>query len=128
MFFALMPRPRTAMLLATCAAVHALSQPSTRLIGPYLCHGRPRRIAPIRLSSDGPDSVSPSKANASSTARGDQSWLQTKSGLRYVDEVVGSGKPAAPPQVLIVRCEGSLLSDGRRVEFDGRSQPLKVRA
>jgi hypothetical protein len=118
--------PRPALLLAACAAGHALSQCASRVAGSHLCLVRTRRVAQVHLSDGGPDSAPPWKANASRIPAGDQPWLKTKSGLRYVDEVVGSGELAAAPQVLIVRCQGSLLSDGRPVNFNGREQPLKV--
>lgn len=81
----------------------------------------PRVCAPIRLMEGGADQP-PAAADPSAKVV----WSTTKSGLRYVDEIEGSGDLVAAPMVLSVRCEGSLLSDGRRVEFDGRASPLTV--
>ena len=78
------------------------------------------RSAPICLSQD-PTPEVPSGADLSASS----TWSRTPSGLRFVDETVGR-EPTAAPQVLSVRFEGSLLSDGRRVEIDGRSSPLTI--
>ena len=45
-------------------------------------------------------------------------WRSTRGGLKYLDEHVGKGALPVLPQVVKVAYTGSLLSDGRRVEFD----------
>ena len=51
-------------------------------------------------------------------------WCVSSSGLKYVDDVVGGGEEPTAEQVVKVEYSGTVLSDGRKVEFPGAKSPL----
>jgi len=109
---------RTTFWCLVSCAFHAQAYQVARVGFPPVRCAPALRAAPICLTEKTLDPVAPS---AGATV-----WNKTPSGLRYVDEAIGQDEPPVAPQVLTVSCEGSLLSDGRRVEFDGRKSPFTV--
>lgn len=75
--------------------------------------GRARRAA-VSLDS------SPESCDA------EAGWCTSASGLKYIDEDAAAGGEApAAPQVVKVAYAGTVLSDGRKVEFPGAKSPLR---
>lgn len=56
----------------------------------------------------------------------DTMWCQTESGMKYVDDVVGSGGVPITGSVVRIEYYGELPGDGRRVEMFGKASPASL--